>query len=170
MDTCYHFLAVTGDLFFDDSSHIFLSWHTAPPYPQGPGPFCLALHQNPCAQPEAVTRLLLIKRRGGGRHRRVWGRAQPMQMHTAVLRPRGLPHLEAPGVSAKWGKMPSFPWPPKQATAQDLLMLLPAGFNAFHSMIYSPSHKFPHYLSHAACCLSAIQSHTWLPGPLPGDI
>lgn len=54
---------------------------------------------------------------------------------------RSSTHGEAPELTAKQGQCP--PPRPKQVTAQDLLIFLPAGSSAFHSVIYSPSNKFP---------------------------
>lgn len=58
-------------------------------------------------------------------------------------------HFEAPELTAKQGQCP--PSHPKQVTAQDLLIFLPSGSSAFHSVIYSPSNKFPPIIFHKQC-------------------
>lgn len=112
-----------------------------PPCPQGSGPFCLAHHHNPCAQPGAVTGLLLIKRRVGASQSCLGQSTAYVHVHCSPLTAGPPCILKLLGSQQNGAKCP-LP-PPQTRHSSGLINVPPSGFSAFHSMIYSPSNKFP---------------------------
>lgn len=119
-------------LFFDGSSHICPSWHTALPKAQV---LCLAHRHHPSVQPGTVTLLLPIKRRAGLSQSSI----QESTVHVNVY---CCPQTSGPQYIMKQNGTKCPLPPPQTSHSSGLIKVPPCRFQCFHSVTYNACNKF----------------------------